>query len=94
MNATERTQAAALSRFVNFGPAFGARQFSRHLAWLLQHEPETTLTPKQKYMLRSLCYRFRRQLAGRVHDSIIPSDPPCEDDYITPEPVQQQEMPL
>lgn len=94
MNTTERTQAGALARFVKFGPHRDGERFARHLRWLMQNEPETVLTPRQKYMLRSLCYRYRRQLAGRVHDSIIPRQPPDINDYIKPDPVQQGEMPL
>lgn len=94
MNATERTQVAALRRFVNFGLHRNGRNFTQHMAWLLDHEPDTPLTPRQKYMLVELCYRYRRQLGGRVHDSIIPLQPPVESDYVTPDPASQGEMPI
>lgn len=89
MNSAERTQVAALQRFVHFGEHYTGRTFSKQMYWLLKNEAKTSLTPRQKFMLQGLCYRYRRQLAGRVHDDLIPTDPPREEDFIT-EPVVQQ----
>ncbi len=89
MTSDEITQAAALVRFVNFGMHGKGRSFARHLDWLRRHEPATVLKPKQKYFLASLCYRYRRQLAGRLAEYCIPTEPPVESDYFT-EPVEKQ----
>lgn len=92
MNTTERTQAAALHRFVRFGPNHLSQQFARNLYWLLKHEPDTVLTRLQKYKLQMMCYRYRRQLAGRVHDDLIPASEPKIEDYVKSETCQQQDL--
>ncbi len=89
MTRDEITQAAALVRFVNFGPHGKGASFARHLDWLRRHEPATVLKPKQKYFLASLCYRYRRQLAGRLAEHLIPTEPPEPGNYFE-EPVEMQ----
>lgn len=94
MNTNERTQVGALARFINFGPHRDGKRFTRQLHWVLKNEPGTVLSPRQKYLLQSLCYRYRRQLAGRVHDSLIPTDPPQLDDYVKEPPQHQSDLGL
>lgn len=94
MNATERAQVAALRQYVNFGPHSDGQQFVKHLGWLLDREPKAVLTPRQKYFLVALCWRYRRQLAGRVHDTLIPREPPLIGDYVREDPVRQLGMPV
>lgn len=80
MNKTERAKSLALKR-VNPGFAPWARRFIRAMAWLAEHEPDTALTPAQKWGLDSTVYRYRRQLAG-AEAFEIPTEPPVRADYI------------
>ncbi len=89
MTSDERTQAAALNRFVNFGYHARGWRFAQHLDWLRRNEPDTVLSGRQKYFLASLCHRYRRQLAGRLVEHLIPTEPPAPDEYFT-EPVELQ----
>jgi hypothetical protein len=79
MTRTERAKALDLSR-CNLGYSAWAIRFVRALAWLAEHEPDTVLTPAQKWGLDACVYRYRRQLA--VAEYAIPDTPPQRADYI------------
>ena len=80
MNATERAKATAL-KDCRLGPSRWAQSFVQAMAWMAMHEPETTLTPTQKWSLDVCVYRYRRQLAGH-EDFEIPAQAPERSAYI------------
>lgn len=61
MNRAQRDKALALDR-CRFYPGSWERRVVHDLALLASRVPDTPLTPKQRWLLDFLCYRFRRQL--------------------------------
>lgn len=89
MNQTERTVALALAECRTIPNGWDIR-YIQSMAWLAKHEPEATLSGRQRYNLQLMAYRYRRQLAGSLDEEFIPVDPPRESDYVRPAPPQLQ----
>ena len=89
MNQTERTLAEALSKCRTVPNDWDLR-FIKSMAWLALHEPRASLSGAQRYNLRLMAYRYRRQLAGLLDDELIPVEPPREADYVKPGKPQLQ----
>jgi len=77
----ERAKALALAR-CRMLPGSGEKRFVRSMVYLAVDEPDTVLTPPQKWYLDTVVYRFRRQLAGRDDDFAIPAAAPDRADYL------------
>lgn len=82
MNRLERAKVVALGKVRLLADSWD-QQFVRSMTWLVQHDPGSVLTPRQKWMLDSELWRFRRQLAGRT-DIGLPPKEPVEEDYVRP----------
>jgi len=67
-------------------------KFIRAMAWLAEHDSAAVLTPKQRFSIDALLWRYRRQLAGR-EDIEIPTEPPREEDY-EPAPRKKRQLSL
>lgn len=81
MNADERAKARAVARCTIPDPE--DRRFARAMDWLARHEPDTVLSPKQRWALDEMVYRFRRQLAG-TDAFVLPTAPPRLEDFERP----------
>lgn len=90
MNKEERAKAEALARARINAP--GDAQFVRGMALLAKRDPATVLTPRQKWTLDSMVYRYRRQLYSDPKVS-VPSQPPQLCDY-QPHARQQRQLSL
>lgn len=55
--------------------------FINSLAVLVKVDGKSPLTDRQKFMLDTLVWKYRRQLAGQVSFE-LPSEPPQETDYV------------
>jgi len=93
MNATERNKAFALGFVAPGGPhADWERRMIRTLRFIARREAHKPLTPKQKFQLDSLIYRYRVQLSGRIWPFDLPDQPPIEEDYVPLETVEQMTL--
>lgn len=91
MNTNQRAIIRVLREVQTIPYGYDAR-FIRSLDWMRRHEPEKTLTPKQRYQLQLLAYRYRRQLAGSLDESLIPTEAPDMDDYVHEKPQLQVDL--
>ncbi len=89
MNQNERDIACALSECRTI-PNDWDDAFIRSMGWLEKHEPNATLSGLQRYNLYMMAYRYRRQLAGRLDEHLIPVESPNRGDYVRPSPQQLQ----
>lgn len=55
--------------------------FINSLASKMKVDPKAPLSERQHYLLDTLVYRYRRQLAGQVSFE-LPEEPPQENDYV------------
>lgn len=55
--------------------------FINSLAALMQVDEKAPLSATQKFMIDTLVYKYRRQLAGKVSFE-LPKAPPIEADYV------------
>lgn len=90
MNRHERAKAEAL--FQCRIHAEGDRHFVRGMVLLARRDPETVLTPRQKWTLDCLVYRYRRQLYSHPEVN-VPAREPRLDDY-QPTPRRRRQMDL
>lgn len=67
-------------------------RFIRALDWMRRHEPQQSLSPRQRYQLHLLAYRYRRQLAGSLDEALIPTTAPAESDYVREKPDLQVDL--
>jgi len=72
----------------------GDRYYARSMSMLAKRDPQTVLSPKQKWLLDSMIYRYRRQLY-RYETIEIPESPPQIEDYQRhPRATTQQQLEL
>lgn len=88
MNRDERAKARALAG-CRLGVYSGEKRFIRQLYYIAGHDPDTALTPGQKWYLDHLVYRYRRQLAGSDGVS-IPDSAPQRADYVAAQQQRQE----
>lgn len=90
MNRHERAKAEALQACRIHDP--GDRKFARGMAMMARRDPDTVLSPRQKWTLDLVVYRHRRQLYG--NDQIrVPETEPRLEDY-QPKPRARRQMAL
>ncbi len=85
MTKIERAKAAALAK-CRLGCFNGDPRFVEGLNWLADHSPDTQLSPRQKWYLDGLLWKYRKQLAGRVEGFDLPTAMPEEAAYMKPSP--------
>lgn len=80
MNKLQQEKIAEL-RCCRMGWGTWDADFINSLAALAKVDCKAPLTDPQKFMLDTLIYKYRRQLAGHVSFH-LPSEPPQEIDYV------------
>lgn len=75
MTTAEIVQLRALFR-CRFGYRTFDSRFVRNLNAALRHDPAQRLTAKQRHTLRSILYRYRRQLARLLPPALQVTEPP------------------
>lgn len=80
MNRLEQEKITKL-RGCRMGFATWDADFVNSLAAILQMDAKPPLTARQKFMLDTLVYKYRRQLAGKVSFE-LPKVEPQEVDYV------------
>ena len=87
MTKTERLKAHHLN-LCRFLRDSWEERFCHNMAWCAEHAASKPLTPRQKYALDMVVYRFRRQLAGRLPDELMLDTLPIKSDYGVQEKVE------
>lgn len=90
MNRHERAKAEALAGCRI--SAAGDRAFVRGMVLLARRDRETVLSPRQKWTLDCLVYRYRRQLYSHPEVN-VPETAPLIEDY-QPKPRRRRQMDL
>lgn len=88
MNRQERHKAEALSTCRIREP--GDRRFARGMLMLARRDPGTVLSPRQKWLLDLLVYRYRRQLYGNERIQVPEVEPRL--DHYTPRPRTRRQL--
>lgn len=91
MNTEQRTLIRAMQHIRTVPRSFD-KKFIASMGWLVKHEPRKRLTPKQRYQLQLIAYRYRVQLAGSLDEAMIPTEAPRLEDYVQEKPELQGDM--
>lgn len=86
MNRVERAKVEALRKCRMRSRVWDA-SFINSLAAQIHVDERLRLSPRQKFLLDILVYRYRRQLAGNV-EFVLPDKEPVETDYVRTPPAQ------